>query len=858
MPGLNLTRDEAQTRRDMLRVESYDIDLDFSAGGSTFDSITVIRFASVEPGGRTFVDLVATRVREITLNGRALDPDTAYADGRIALDHLDATNELRVVADCGYSNSGQGLHRTIDPTDGRTYLYTHFEVPDARRLYASFEQPDLKATFQFTITGPAGWTVLSNSPGPAPSPVREGVARWAFAPTPRISTYITAVIAGDYHVEHDSYTAANGQVIPLAVACRQSMAPHLDAANVFAITKLGFDYFIEKFDRPYPFEKYDQVFVPEYNIGAMENVACVTINEQYVFESKATDAEYQSRANTILHELAHMWFGDLVTMRWWDDLWLKESFATYVAFRCLADVTDWPAWTDFANSEKAWGLRQDELPSTHPIVADITDLDDVSVNFDGITYAKGAAVLKQLVAWVGSEEFFAGTKLYFDTYEWGNTTLADLLDALEKTSGRDLGAWSLEWLQTAGPNTLRPSFTVDDHGRFTAFEVLQCASEENPTLRSHRIAIGLYSLRDGILERTSQVSLDVFGPATAVDDLVGVPQPDLVLVNDDDLTYAKIRLDERSMATLRSDIGSFADSLPRALCWSAAWDMVRNAELPASEFIELVLRGIGHETSIGVIEDLHAWLTMAIHQFVAPRRRDAARSQVVAAARIHLGASEPAGDHQLAWARLFIRLAISDQDLSEVAALLDGSASIEGLDIDFDLRWALIGTLAHAGRFDAADIEAQLDRDRTTAATSYAAGARAARPTQAAKAEAWAAVTGRSDLPKGTLDAIGGTRRIGVIGLGLGFAQPDQVELIEPYVDPFFAVLEDVWASRTAENARSFVSGFYPRLIIAPDIVTRTDTFLASTSSPAALRRLLLEGRDDVVRALNAQAMDAS
>jgi aminopeptidase N len=851
MPGLNLTRDEARRRGAALHVDTYDINLDFSAGGETFESVTVIRFSATEPS--TFVDLVATRVREITLNGRTLNPATAYLDGRIALDDLDADNEVRIAADCGYSNSGQGLHRTIDPTDGRTYLYTHFEVPDARRLYATFEQPDLKASFRFTITAPAGWTVLSNSPTPTPT-IAGSAATWAFPPTPRISTYITAVVAGEYHVVHDSHTTPDGQVIPLAVACRQSLAAHLDPPNIFEITKKGFDYYVEKFGRPYPFAKYDQVFVPEYNIGAMENVGCVTIVERYVFQSKPTDSDFQNRANTLLHEMAHMWFGDLVTMRWWDDLWLKESFATYAAYRCLADITEWPSWTDFANSSKAWGLQQDELPSTHPIVADIRDLEDVSVNFDGITYAKGAAVLKQLVAWVGSDEFFAGSKLYFDTYEWGNTTLADLLGALAQTSGRDLGAWSREWLQTTGPNTLRPAFMLDAAGRFATFDVLQSASPTDPTLRSHRIAIGLYTLADGALVRTSQVALDVAGPVTAVADLVGVEQPDLVLLNDDDLTYAKIRLDQRSMATVRQHIGAFTDSLPRALCWSAAWDMVRNAELPAREFISLVGRGIDGETSIGVVGDLHAQVLTALDRYVAPAHRQATLASVAAAARQHLYAAEPASDRQLAWARLFTRLATSDADLATVAGLLDGSVTIDGLVIDFERRWALIGTLAAAGRLDAAEIDAELDLDRTTTAGEYAAGALATRPTSRAKADAWATITGRADLPKGSLDAIDGKRRGAV---GIGFAQPNQIELVRPYVERYFEVLEDVWATRTAENARSFVENLYPRLIVEPGIVERTDAFLASAAPSAALRRMLIEGRDDVVRALAAQELDA-
>jgi len=853
MPGLNLTRDEARQRGALLAVSSYIVDLDFSAAGDTFGSVTTIRFAAAEPGASTFVDLVADRLREISLNGRAIDPAAAYADGRIQLDRLAVDNELRVAADCAYSNSGQGLHRTVDPADGRTYLYTHFEVPDARRLFATFEQPDLKASFTFSVTGPAGWTVLSNSPAPVPEQAGDGICTWRFAPTPPISTYITAVIAGEYHIVRDVHTTAGGQVIPMAVACRASVAAHLDAEVIFDITRKGFDYYIERFGRPYPFSQYDQVFVPEYNIGAMENVGCVTINEIYLFTSKVTEAFRQARAETMLHELAHMWFGDLVTMRWWDDLWLKESFATYVGAGCLAETSDWPVWTELANDTNARALRQDELPSTHPIVADISDLQDVAVNFDGITYAKGAAVLKQLVAWVGLEEFFAGSRHYFDAHEWGSTTLADLLGALEKTSGRDLSAWSREWLQTAGPNTLRPSFTLDADGRFASFEVLQSASQAHPTLRSHRLAIGLYSLLDDALVRTAQVMLDVVGPVTEAPRLIGTERPDLVLLNDDDLTYAKIRLDEASMATLLGHIGAFADSLPRAICWTASWDMVRNAELPASDYVTLVLSGIGTETSIGVVETLHANLLAALSRYLAPSHRDAAAARVAAAARSFLLAAAPGGDLQLAWAKLLIRVAASPDDLALVSALHDGSRVIDGLDVDFDLRWEMAGALVRAGQFDADAIDAELARDRTTAAAEYAAGALAARPTAAAKAQAWATVTGQADLPKRMVDAIGSARR----SPSGGFAHASQAELIRPYIGPYFDALAGIWASKTMEFASSFVVGFYPVLVVEPQTVQRTDEFLVSASPAPALRRLLLEGRDEVVRALAARQLDS-
>ncbi|MBG6140300.1 aminopeptidase N [Longispora fulva] len=847
MPGLNLSRDEAGVRGDLLRVDAYDVQLDLTQGPEIFTSTTVITFSAREPGASTFADLEAPRVHEIILNGRSLDVATHFVDSRVLLPDLAASNELRVVADCAYSNTGQGLHRTVDPVDGNAYVYTHFEVPDARRVFTTFEQPDLKGTFTFTVTAPADWEVFSNSPTPEPV---DGV--WSFAPTPRISTYITAVVAGKYHVVRDSHTLASGQVVPLAVACRASMGQYLDADEVIEVTKQGFDYFTRMFDQPYPFEKYDQIFVPEYNIGAMENVGCVTLNENYVFRSKVTDTRRQQRAETVLHELAHMWFGDLVTMRWWDDLWLKESFATYVSVRALTEVTRWPgAWTTFANDDKSWALIQDQLPSTHPIVADIRDLMDLLTNFDGITYAKGAAVLKQLAAWVGSDQFFAGIRHYFARHAWGNTTLTDLLEALEKTSGRDLSTWSAEWLQTSGPNTLRPRFTVSPDGLFDTFVIEQEAAEEYPTLRSHRIAIGLYERGPLGLSRTHRIELDVTGPVTEVPDLVGQPQPDLVLLNDDDLTYAKIRFDERSLDTLITGIGEFAESLPRALCWTATWDMVRSGELAARDYIRLVLNGIGRETDIGVVEQLLRSLVTSLERYVTT---DAPAGIVADAAYEHMTAAQPGSDHQLAWARLYARVAERDTDLDHVAAVLDGSAVVPGLAIDTDLRWALLSTLARAGRVGRAEIEAELVSDGTTAGLQYAAGALAALPDPETKAEAWASVIDRSDLPNGTQEAVVGTRG----SSGGGFMQAGQRDLLSGYVDRYFEALPAVWADRAAEISRTLVNGLYPRLWIEQSTIDKTDAFLTEHDPAPALRRILIEGRDDVVRALRARARDAA
>ncbi|WP_439675032.1 aminopeptidase N [Embleya sp. MST-111070] len=846
MPGTNLTRDEARERARILTVDSYDVTLDLTGTGATFPSTTVVRFGCTEPGAATFVDLIAPEVHEITLNGKALDVDAVFADSRIALADLAESNELRVVASCAYMNTGEGLHRFVDPVDGKTYLYTQFEVADARRVFANFEQPDLKATFAFTITAPSEWRVVSCSPTPEPTAGTDGASVWAFEPTPRISTYITALVAGHYHAAHDSYTAADGTVVPLGVYCRSSLAPHLDADAIFDVTKQGFDYFLGQFDFPYPFGKYDQLFVPEYNAGAMENAGCVTILEDYVFRSKVTDASYETRAETILHELAHMWFGDLVTMQWWDDLWLNESFATYASVRCQAEVTRWShAWATFGNKMKTWAYRQDQLPSTHPIFADIRDLEDVEVNFDGITYAKGASVLKQLVAYVGSENFFAGVRAYFKKHAWGNSRLADLLGALEQTSGRDLKAWSREWLETAGVNTLRPEISLGPDGVITSFAVLQEAPEAWPTLRSHRIAIGFYDRTDAGLVRTHRLELDIAGARTEVAELVGRARPDVVLLNDDDLTYTKIRLDEQSLACVTEAIGEFVEPLPRALCWAAAWDMTRDAEMAASDYLKLVLAGAGGERDINIVQSLQRQVTSALELYVNPAHRERSLAELAVAAERFLRAAEPGSDHQLAWTRCLATVAARPDHLAILRGLLDGTETIEGLAIDPDLRWTLLLRLSATGGASEADVLAELERDSTAAGRRYAEAARAARPTTEAKDAAWAAVVESDTLPNATQAA--------VIG---GFVQPAQRDLLADYTERYFDAIANVWATRTNEIAQQIVIGLYPTLQVTEDTLNRTDAWLASADHPAGLRRLVLESRDGVARSLRAQARD--
>ncbi|MEU1267164.1 aminopeptidase N [Streptomyces sp. NPDC005799] len=855
MPGTNLTREEAQQRAQLLTVESYEIDLDLSGAqeGGTYRSVTTVRFDVSENGSESFIDLVAPTVHEVTLNGDPLDPAEVFADSRIALPGLlEGRNVLRVVADCAYTNTGEGLHRFVDPVDQQAYLYTQFEVPDARRVFASFEQPDLKATFQFTVKAPTGWTVISNSPTPEP---KDDV--WVFEPTPRISSYITALIVGPYHSVHSVYEK-DGQSVPLGIYCRPSLAEFLDSDAIFEVTRQGFEWFQEKFDYAYPFKKYDQLFVPEFNAGAMENAGAVTIRDQYVFRSKVTDASYELRAETILHELAHMWFGDLVTMEWWNDLWLNESFATYTSIACQAyhPASRWPhSWTTFANSMKTWAYRQDQLPSTHPIMAEIRDLDDVLVNFDGITYAKGASVLKQLVAYVGMDEFFAGVQAYFKNHAYGNTRLSDLLGALEETSGRDLGTWSQKWLQTAGINILRPEIETDAEGVITSFAIRQEApalpagAKGEPTLRPHRIAIGLYELDDtsGKLVRDERVELDVDGELTAVPQLAGKRRPAVVLLNDDDLSYAKVRLDEQSLAFVTEHLGDFESSLPRALCWASAWDMTRDAELATRDYLSLVLSGIGKESDIGVVQSLQRQVKLAVDLYADPTARESLLTRWTDATLAHLRSAEPGSDHQLAWARAFAATARTPEQLDLLESLLDGSQTIEGLAVDTELRWALVQRLAAVGRFDEAEIAGEYERDKTAAGERHAASARAARPTAEAKAEAWASVVESDKLPNAVQEAV-----------IAGFVQTDQRELLAPYTDKYFEVVNDIWSSRSHEMAQQIAVGLYPAIQVSPETLAKTDTWLSETDPNAALRRLVSESRSGVERALKAQAADTA
>ena len=840
MHAENLTRAEAHERAALIDVDSYDVRLDLSMAidePSIFRSSSTIRFSCRQPGAGTHLDITADRIVAATLNGAPVDIEGGFTGQRLALADLAADNELQVVANCVYSRTGEGLHRFVDPVDKNVYLYSQFETFDAHRMFPCFDQPDLKATFAFTVEAPESWRVISNMPATQDGDVR------VFEPTPRQSTYITAMVAGEYVGVEDSHDG-----IPLGVYCRKSLAEHLDADEVIKVTKQGFDAFHALFDSRYPWPKYDQVFCPEFNMGAMENAGCVTITEDYVFRSRTTDAAYERRAVTVLHEMAHMWFGDLVTMRWWDDLWLNESFAEFVSTQVTAESTRWPdAWTSFCTIEKTWAYRQDQLSTTHPIAADIVDIEAVTTNFDGITYAKGASVLKQLAHWVGRDAFFAATRAYFAQHAFSNTTLQDLLDALTEASGRDLSTWSKEWLQTAGVNTLRSRFEVDASGAFTSFDVVQEAPEDHPTLRSHRLRIGLYDRADAGLVRVRQVDVEVVGQSTAVPELVGVAKPDLVLLNDDDMTYAKIRLDEGSWRTLVDGIGQLGDPLARTLCWGAAWDMTRDAEVSCGDYLDLVLAGIGQETEIGTVQSLLRLASQAIDPYGDPARRDSRRTRLADRTLQLLDDSPSGSDFQIAFVRAAAANAVTDAQLARVAALLDGSESVDGLMIDTELRWALLHRLVVTGRAGDAEIEAELERDDTAAGRRHVLTLRSARPTAEAKAEAWRLVVEQDELPNADQGAV-----------LAGFADYAHRELLAPYAAKYFDAINTIYRDRSSEMAQDIINGLYPYYVTTQETVDRTNAYLRDEQPGPALRRMLLEARDGLARALRAQARDVT
>ncbi|MDR2930549.1 MAG: aminopeptidase N [Propionibacteriaceae bacterium] len=875
MPGYNLTRAEAEARAELITVQGYDITLDLTAQGETFPSTTTIRFTCATPGASTFLDLIAPSVTRISLNGLELDPGEVFSDSRIQLSNLKADNTVTIEAQAAYSHTGEGLHRFTDPVDDQTYIYTQCEVADARRFFACFEQPDLKSQFVFHVIAPAQWTVISNRPTPEPVPgdgvgVQAGTAGvWNFEPTVTMSTYLTAVIAGPYRRWDDLYESTDGRQIPLGAFVRESMASYFDAEEIFDVTKRGFGFYEQAFGVPYPYDKYDQAFVPQYNAGAMENIGAITLTEdRYVFRSKPVAALVDARANTILHEQAHMWFGDLVTMKWWNDLWLNESFAEFMSHLAAVN-TRWPnAWADFLAQRKLVGYEQDQLPTTHPIVANIRDLADVEVNFDMITYAKGASVLKQLVAWVGQDNFLTGVHSYLTKHAWGNATLHDFLTEVEQASGRDLTEWSTLWLEEAGVTILRPEIVGRREGVYERVTILQEIPEVysrfgqiphrdlppvevHPSLRPHHLAVAGYVFGDGEMTRAWSHEVDVAGASTDLPELVGQVIPDLLIINDGDLTYAKLRLDKAGLEVLPRVLEQIDDPLTRALVWGSLWDSLRDGELSARTYVDLVLGAIEREDSSTTVLSLLARLRQTLKLYVAAEFRaetqDDAAAQLVGLAM----RADPGSDQQLQFFKAFAALACNDTQWRFIAGVLDGVEEVPGLLVDTDLRWELLTDLVAVSVRGASDIDAELAKDDTISGLERAAGARAALPSAEAKRAAWrAGVFDESVTNAAQRHILAGFTKV---------ADPVQ---LRDYAIEFFAQIEQVWVTRSREMAQNVVKLAYPVASVNDpeiDVVEMADLWLDRLGAKLpALRRLILVGREETLRARAAQAVDAA
>ncbi len=849
MPGANLTRVEAEERKSIVQYPiHYSVDLDLTQGDTTFVSTSTIQFGA-KAGESTFLDLIADEVTSVTLNGESVEPGEVFADDRIALNNLRERNEVVVTAVCRYSTTGEGLHRSVDPSDGNVYLYSQFEVPDARRVYAVFDQPDLKAVFRFSVLAPCSWIVTSNMPvertedtdqmtfdGTLGTKPAEHAKRWTFAPTPTMSSYLTAICAGPYAEWHTTYQNEDGRTIPMAQYCRQALKDDFakDVDYLFDITKKGFAFYAKTWGVPYPYAKYDQIYVPEYNAGAMENIGMVTIRDSYVFSSKVTDALAERRVVTVLHELAHMWFGDYVTMKWWNDLWLNESFAEFTSTLATAEATEWKdACATFCSGEKSWALNQDQLSTTHPIVAPINDLNDTYVNFDGITYAKGASVLKQLVAYVGRDKFFEGINHYLYRHAYSNATLNDLLTELEGTSGRDLKTWSAQWLEQAGINTIATDLHTAQDGTISELTLHQFAPTDHPVLREHRLAVGFYNEDEesGKVVRTDRIELDVDGEATTVTEATGKPRPQFLLTNDDDLTYTKLRFDDESLAFATANLYRFDDALARAVIWLALWDMTRDGELAASDFIGTTLKLLSTETESTTFRYALACLSTTVWHYT-DRTKRAAIAQHTAQALLDLAKQAPAGsDMQFQLISAYLTYGVEGDSVfaDTVRGLLSGSFVLEGLELDNNFRWSLVRALSSINAIDEADIQQELERKDTTENREFALAARAARATAEAKAWAWNEAIHDEVLTNAQLESVAG-----------GFASTPSQELAEPYVKEYFDSAEWIWNHKTFHMAEALLEGLYPRYADPATLVELGDKWLAShADADNALRRLI-------------------
>ncbi|MEU6421511.1 aminopeptidase N [Streptomyces spiralis] len=825
-----LTRDEAQTRAQLLDVHHYSVDLDLTRGDDTFDSRTVIRFTVRTGTGQdttdTFVELKPAKLRSATLDGQPLDPHS-LSGNRLPLKNLAAgEHELRVDAAMRYSRTGEGMHRFTDPSDGETYVYTQLFLDDVQRVFAAFDQPDLKAVFDLTVTAPDGWTVLANG---ITEHTGDGV--WKSATTPLISTYLVAVAAGPWHSVRTEHRG-----LPFAIHCRRSLAPHLDADadEILDVTRACFDRYHEKFEQPYPFDSYDQAFVPEFNAGAMENPGLVTFRDEFVYRSAVTETERQTRAMVIAHEMAHMWFGDLVTLKWWDDIWLNESFAEYMGYQTAAEATRFTnTWTEFGVSRKSWGYDADQRPSTHPVAPEaVDDTASALLNFDGISYAKGASALRQLVAWLGEKDFLAGINTHFERHKFANASLADFVDSLASATDRDVHAWADAWLRTTGVDTLTAS-TDARPGRWS----LTLGRDGS---RPHRVTIGVYDrdLSDGrTLTLRERYETDV--PQEAAPEPRPGIRPALVVPNDLDLTYAKVRLDDTSLETALRGLSGVPDALTRAVVWNTLRDMVRDGELAPADYLATAAAHLPEETDLALVQGVLAFArTHIADRYLTPDQRPTALATLTDLCRDLIRRTED-GDNP------GLRL-IAVRHLIDVAAHPDTIAAwlAEGIvpggpELDPELRWRILARLAVLGATDETAIAAELHRDPSATGQEGAARCRAALPDPEAKRAAWQAMFASDDLSNYLFTAT-----------AQGFWQPEQADLVQDYVPRFYEDAVTVAARRGPAIARAAGHWGFPAHAVDTDHLRLGQACLRDADPVPALRRTLVDQLDDLARAL--------
>ncbi|MFE0857413.1 aminopeptidase N [Streptomyces mutabilis] len=821
-----LTRDEAQTRARLLDVHHYAIDLDLTRGDDTFDSRTVIRFTVRDETDTTdtFVEVKPAELRTVTLDGHPLDPGT-LDENRLALKNLTpGEHELRVDAAMRYSRTGEGMHRFTDPADGETYVYTQLFLDDVQRVYAAFDQPDLKAVFDLTVTAPEGWTVLANG-----ITEHTGDGHWKAATTPRISTYLVAVAAGPWHSVRTEHRG-----LPFGIHCRRSLARHLDADadELFEITRGCFDRYHEKFTEPYPFDSYDQAFVPEFNAGAMENPGLVTFRDEYVFRSAVTDTQRQTRAVTIAHEMAHMWFGDLVTLKWWDDIWLNESFAEYMGYQTTDEATRFTGtWTGFGVTRKPWGYDADQRPSTHPVAPEnVSDTASALLNFDGISYAKGASALRQLVTWLGEKDFLAGINTHFERHKFANATLADFIDSLAAATDRDVHAWADAWLRTTGVDTITPRVTGDNGDR--ALTVDRTGS------RPHRVCVGLYDpdlTDEGRLTLRTRLDIDV---PQSEPTPIG-KRPALTVLNDGDLTYAKIRFDADSFQTLRTGLSGLPDPLTRAVVWNALRDAVRDGELAPTAYLDIARTHLPHETDLALVDGVLTFAgTQVADRYVTPEQRPAALTTLTDLCRDLIRRTED-GDHPgLRLIAVRHRIATAAHPDTIAAWLADGTVP-GGPELDPELRWRILTRLAVLGATDETAIAAELAADPSATGQEGAARCRAALPDPEAKTRAWEAMFATDDLSNYLFTAT-----------AQGFWQPEQADLVRDYVPRYYAESVAVAARRGPAIAEAAGRWAFPAHAVDTDTLRLGRQCLSDADPIPALRRKLTDQLDDLARAL--------